>query len=85
MKRWGDPAVLSADEKLSRVLVPLIPKDARVKVTMLENITVDVNREALDDLQYCEALHKSLRRELMMICHAMQPPHASRADTMKAL
>ena len=44
MKRWGDPAVLVGDEKLDRVLVPLIPKDARVKMTVLENIVVELGR-----------------------------------------
>ena len=36
MKRWGDPAVLTNDEKMNRVLVPLIPLDARIKMTMVE-------------------------------------------------
>ena len=85
MKRWSDPAVLSDDEKLDRVLVPLVPKDAKIKMTVLQNITADGDTEAMDDKQYGEALHRSLRHELMMICHAMQLPHASRADTMQAL
>ena len=79
MKRWGDPAVLSADEKLDRVLVPLVPKDAQVKITMLEKLIVD------GETTEGEEQHRSLRHELMMVCHAMQLPHASRADTMKAL
>ena len=85
MKRWGDPAVLSADEKLDRVMVPLVPKDARIKMTVLQNITADGDTEAMDDKQYGEALHRSLRHELMTICHATQLPHASKADTMKVL
>ena len=32
-----------------------------------------------------DELHRSLRHDLMMICHAMQLPHSSRVDTMKAL
>ena len=67
------------------MLVPLDPKDARIKMTMLTHITTDGDTEAMDDKQYGESLHRSLRHELMMICHAMQLPHASRADTVKAL
>ena len=40
MKRWGDPAVLSADERLDRMLVPLIPKDAQIKMPMLDKFIV---------------------------------------------
>ena len=78
MKRWGDPAVLGSDEKLDRVLVPLVPKDARVTMTVLESIAVKGTTTVADEL------HRTLRHEIMMITHAMQMPHASRADTMKA-
>ena len=72
IKRWGDPAVLSADEKLNRVLVSLVPKDARIKMTVLQNITAHGDTEAMDDKQYGGALHRSLTHELMAICHAVQ-------------
>ena len=79
MKRWGDPAVLTNDEKMNRVLVPLIPLDARIKMIMLEQIVVAGTTTVDDDL------HRTLRTEIMTITHAMQLPHASRMDTMKAL
>ena len=41
MKRWGDPAVLAADEKLDKVQVPMIPKDAQVKMTMLDKFIAE--------------------------------------------
>ena len=79
IKRWGDPAVLTADERMNRVLVPLIPRNAQIKLTMLTKII------AKNDAEDGHDQHRSLRHELMMICHAMQQPHASRAATMKGL
>ena len=66
IKRWGDPAVLEAGERMNRVLVPLIPSNARVKMTVLTKIIADAEAEVGHDQ------HRSLRHELMMICHAMQ-------------
>ena len=79
MKQWGDPAVLTNDKKMNRVLVPLIPLDARIKMTMLEQIVVAGTTTVDDDL------HRTLRTEIMTITHAMQLPHASRVNTIKAL
>ena len=79
IKRWGDPAVLEAGERMNRVLVPRIPSNAQVKLTVLTKIIAD------DDAEIGHEQHRSLRHELMMICHTMQQPHASRAGTMKGL
>ena len=46
---------------------------------MLEKLIIDGETTA------GEEQHMSLRHELMMVCHAVQLSHASRADKMKAL
>ena len=71
--------MLAADEKMDRVLVPLIPNNAQVKLTVLEHIAAEGSTTTRDEL------HRTLRHELLMICHAMQSPHPSRTDMMKAL
>ena len=71
--------MLEASERMNRFLVPLIPRNAQVKMTVLTKIIAD------DEAEIGHEQHRPLRHELMMICHAMQQPHASRAGTIKGL
>ena len=81
MMRWGDPAVLDEDEKLDRVLVPIMLYNARVRLTALERI-VDDNSTGKEGAN-SKDLNRDLRHEIMTVAHCMQLPHANRADTMR--
>ena len=54
INRWGDPAVLAAGERMNRVLVPLIPRNAQAKLTVLAKIIVS------DDAGIGHEQHRSL-------------------------
>ena len=74
LMRWGDPAVITEDERLDLTLVPIIPANCKVKLTALVSIAKD--HDDTDHEQY-----RDLRQDILQAAHALTQPHHSKART----
>ena len=75
MTRWGDPSVIASDERLDMTLVPIIPRNCKVKLTDLVPIAEDDNDDSHEQ-------YRDLRQDIMQAAHSMLKPHPSVARTL---
>ena len=73
--RWGDPAVLDADERLDTTLVPIVPNACQISLLNLTPIA-----KADDDNTHDQ--FRDLRHSILMLAHGLQSPHANRVTTL---